>query len=51
MSMAPARLLLCPQETDKKEGAQLLASYLSVSQLAEPAGQEAWRNKLLSSRL
>lgn len=41
----------CLPEADRKEGAQLLASHPSMSQLAESAGQEAWRNKLLSSRL
>lgn len=40
-STAPASLLLCLPEADRKEGAQLLASHPSVSQLAECAGQEA----------
>lgn len=51
LSTAAAHPLLCPPEADRKEGAQLLAPYPSMSQLAELAGQEAWRNKLLSSRL
>ena len=47
----PAPPLLCLPEANRKEGAQLLASHPSMSQLAEFAGQEAWRKKLLSSRL
>lgn len=39
-STAPASLLLCLPEADRKEGAELWASHPSMSQPAECAGQE-----------